>query len=402
MVAFRKRRFWLERIAAAWRGKSVLWLSGVRRSGKTTLARSIEGVEYFDCELPSVRRMLAQPEAFLDARRRGTVVLDEIHRLRSPSEVLKVAADHYPDVRILATGSSTLGASRRFRDTLTGRKAELWLTPMMSADLADFGSRDLERRLLQGGLPPYFLSDDSPEREIQEWLDSYWSKDILELFRLERRHSFQRFVELLHTQSGGMFDATRFARACEVSRPSIANYLAVLEATYVAHVVRPFSARRATEIVAAPKVYGFDTGFVSRFRGIERLRQEDVGHLWEHYVLNEMHARLQTRAIQYWRDKRGREVDFVLRRRAGPPVAIECKAASANFNAANLAAFRGIHPGGINLVVALDVKRPFFETHAGLQVGFVGLEHLIERLNASTTAAAPSPTPRKRSPRPAR
>jgi len=364
----------------AWRGKSVVWLSGVRRSGKTTLARSLARAEYLDCELPSARRLLAQPESFLEARRGRTVVLDEIHRLGNPSELLKLAADHYPEVKILATGSSTLGASRRFRDTLTGRKAELWLTPMMSRDLADFGGQSLDRRLLRGGLPPFFLAQEAPEREVQEWIDSYWAKDILELFRLERRHSFQRVVELLHVQSGGLFEATRFARDCEVSRTSIGNYLAVLEATFVAHVLRPYSARRASEIVAAPKVYGFDTGFVCHHRGVERLRAEDFGLLWEHYVLNEMHARLQMRSIRYWRDKRGHEVDFVLARAGRPPIAIECKSRSANFDATGLAAFRRAHPQGANLVVAPDVTTPFVEKHAALRVEFVGLEALIPRL----------------------
>ena len=360
-----------------------MWLSGVRRAGKTVLARSLEDAEYLDCELPSVRRLLGQPEAFLAERRRRTVVLDEVHRLANPSELLKIAADHFPDVRVLATGSSTLGASRRFRDTLTGRKAELWLTPMMSADLADFGEKGgLDRRLLRGGLPPFYLSDETPDRDVQEWMDSYWAKDIIELFRLERRQSFQRFVELLHAQSGGLFEATRFARDCEVSRPTISNYLAVLEATFVAQVVRPYSGRRATEIVAAPKAYGFDTGFVCAFRGIERLRAEDRGMLWEHYVLNEMHARLQTRTVQYWRDKRGHEVDFVLRRPGAQPVAIECKSTSANFDVSNLAAFRRAHPKGKNLVVTTDVTKPFRETHAGLEIEFVGLDGLIGRIEA--------------------
>jgi predicted AAA+ superfamily ATPase len=377
--AHSKRTFWLGRLAAAWRARAVVWLSGVRRSGKTTLARSLAAAEFLDCELPSVRRLLAQPESFLSARRGRTVVLDEVHRLSNPAELLKIAADHYPGVRILATGSSTLGASRRFRDTLTGRKAELWLTPMMSRDLEDFGRPGLEHRLLRGGLPPFFLAEQDPEREVQEWMDSYWAKDILELFRLERRSSFQRFLELLHAQSGGMFEATRFARDCEVSRPSIANYLAVLEATYVAHVIRPFSARRATEIIAAPKVYGFDTGFVCRLRGIDRLRRDDIGLLWEHYVMNELHARLQTRQIRYWRDKRGHEVDFVLAGRRGAPVAIECKASSANFDASGLAAFRRAHPAGVNLVVAADVTKPFVETHAGLRVEFTHLDGLVRR-----------------------
>ena len=94
-------------------------------------------------------------------------------------------------------------------------------------------------------------------------------------------------------QSRGIFDATRFARPCEVSRPTITNYLRVLEATFVAHVIRFFSTRRPTEIVAAPKVYGFDTGFVCYYRGWQGQRDDDLGVLWEHFVLNKIMARRQ-------------------------------------------------------------------------------------------------------------
>lgn len=73
-------------------------------------------------------------------------------------------------------------------------------------------------------------------------------------------------------------------------------------------------------------MYGFDTGFVCYHRGWQTLRQEDLGFLWEHFVLNEIQGRLQTRQIRYWRDKRGHEVDFVLVPRGRPrrPAAIEC------------------------------------------------------------------------------
>jgi predicted AAA+ superfamily ATPase len=151
-----------------------------------------------------------------------------------------------------------------------------------------------------------------PEKDFQEWMDAFWAKDIMELFRLERRQSFQKFIERLLIQSGGIFEATRLARPCEVSRTTIRDYLAVLEETYVVNGVRPFSTHRPTEIVAAPKVYGFDTGFVSYFRGWYSLRPEDLGLFWEHYVLNEIHAHFQTRRINYRRDKRGHEVDYII------------------------------------------------------------------------------------------
>ena len=327
-----KRRFWQGRLEELWAQRSVVWLMGVRRVGKTSLVRSLTGVEYLDCELPRTRRTLDDPEVFLESVRGRRVALDEIQRLADPAQLLKIAADHYPDVQLVATGSSTLGASARFRDTLAGRKAELWLTPMVSPDLGDFRRPDLRHRLLHGGLPPYFLSKELPEREFQEWTDAFWARDIQELFRVERRASFQRFLELLLAQSGGIFEATRFARDCEVSRTTITNYLSLLEATFVVHVVRPFSTRRAQEILSAPKVYGFDTGFVCTHRGWDRLRSEDLGQLWEHYVLNEIHGRLGERRVQYWRDKQGHEVDFVIAPRGRAPIAIECKWSERNLD----------------------------------------------------------------------
>jgi predicted AAA+ superfamily ATPase len=377
------RTFWQRLIEGAWRRRSVVWLMGVRRVGKTYLCRSLPSIEYFDCELPRVRRQLEDPEAFLGGMRGRRIVLDEIHRLPNPAEVLKLAADHYPQARVLATGSSTLGASARFRDTLAGRKEEVWLTPMIQADLADFGGTDLDHRLLRGGLPPFFLAEAFPERDFQEWVDAYWAKDILELFRLEKRQSFQKFVELLMAQSGGIFEATRFARACEISRTTISNYLAVLESTFVVHVLRPFSSRRSHEIVAAPKVYGFDTGFVCYYRGWNELRSEDRGPLWEHIVLNELNAHLQTRRVCYWRSKQGSEVDLVLVQSGRPPTAIECKWTASAFDPSSLMAFRRRYARGDNFVVSADVDRPFQKRLAGMPVRFVAPKHLIEALKAT-------------------
>ncbi len=378
------RRFWVQRLKQAWHDRPVVWLRGVRRVGKTVLCQSLPGCEYFDCELPSMRRAMEQPEPFLRDLRGRRVVLDEIHRLPNPAEVLKIAADHFPETRVLATGSSTLGASARFRDTLAGRKRDVWLTPMNSLDLEDFGSGDLKHRLLHGGLPPFYLSRRVPEADFQEWADAYWAKDIQELFRLERRHSFLKFAEMLWMQSGGIFEASSFAAPCEASRTTIANYLGVLEATAVAHVIRPFHSGKTAEIVAAPKVYGFDTGFVCFYRGWDRLRRDDLGALWEHYVLNELHSRAVGWHVQYWRDKQRHEIDFVLSGRGRTsPAAIECKWSTGEFDPANLIIFRRRYPRGLNFVVAQDAGRSFRREYGGVEVQFVSLEGLMKALPAA-------------------
>jgi uncharacterized protein len=380
------RHYWQKKIEENWQKRSILWLSGVRRVGKTVLAQSLPNIEYFDCELPQTRTLFEDPESFLEKLGRKDIVLDEIHRLGNPSQLLKIAADHFPKVRVLATGSSILGASSKFRDTLTGRKTQLWLSPMILADLKDFKMSDINRRLLHGGMPSSFLADKIPERDFQEWMDAFWAKDILELFRLERKYSFQKFVELLLINSGGIFEATTFAAPCEISRSTISNYLAVLESTFVAHVIRPFSTRRSTELVSAPKVYGFDTGFVAYYKGWNRLRTEDLGYLWEHFVLNELLAQLQGgKKLLYWRDKRGHEVDFVLQGRRNIPIAIECKWSAKDFDPASLRAFRYHYQQGDNYVVCSNITRSFNRTYTSLHgeftVKYVSLPQLIEELD---------------------
>lgn len=371
---------WIERIEKAWTRKNVVWLSGVRRAGKTFLSRSLDDIRYYDCELPRTRREMEDPEAFLEDHKGHRIVLDEIHRLPNPSELLKIAADYFPTTRVLATGSSTLGASARFRDSLSGRKSEVWLTPMTLDDMNHFSNPLLKHRLLCGGLPPFFMADNLPDAEYQDWFDAFWAKDILELFRLERRHSFLRFFELLLVQSGGMFEATRFAAPCEVSRTTISKYLSVLESTYVMHVIRPFSSRKAAEIVSAPKVYAFDTGFVCAFRGWNDLRDDDMGLLWEHFVLNELQAEMQQRTISYWRDKRGHEIDFVMSERSGEPAAVECKWSSHSFDPENILSFRTRYPGGSSYVVAGDVDSTFSRMYGGTKVEFVSLSCLKNAL----------------------
>lgn len=384
-----KRPFWQVLIEKAWSEKSIIWLMGVRRVGKTSLCNSLESIEYFDCERPRVRQFFADPEGFLEKYKGKRIVLDEIHRLDNPSEILKIAADHYPDVKIIATGSSTLGASAKFKDTLTGRKRVIFLTPLFLQEMELFGSTDLEHRFLFGGFPAFFAAQVLPISDFSEWIDAYWAKDIAELFTVGKRNSFLKFAELLLAQSGGLFEATKFTTPCEVSRQTIANYLEILEETLVVSVVRPYSTYKPTEIVSAPKVYGMDTGFVCFAKGWQMLRPEDFGFMWEHCILNEIQGHLQARKVNYWRDKQGREIDFIVKGKGAILTAIECKLTSFIDDMAlakigkNFEAFRKLYPDGENLIVASNIDRSFQKKYGEIVLNFVSVQEFIERLKAS-------------------
>jgi uncharacterized protein len=285
------RSFWLQRLHSAWEETPIAWLCGVRRVGKTTLAGSLgaDQVLYLNCDLPSTEEVIADPEMFYRGCTKPVVVFDEIHQLRDPARVLKIGADAFPKLKILATGSSTLAASKKFRDTLTGRKRLVHLTPVLWDELEAFGVT-LQKRLFHGGLPPALLAESKKPSFYREWLDSFFARDIQRLFGFRDINRFNALFEYLLKQSGGQFEVTKTATALGITRPTVESHVSALEITQAVTLVRPFHGGGLNELVKQPKIYGFDTGFVSFARGWDPLRQDDFGPLWEHIVLEHLQA----------------------------------------------------------------------------------------------------------------
>ena len=341
--------------------RPVVWLSGVRRAGKTTLAKMLDDTTYLNCDLPSAQRALADPELFYGGLPpRATVILDEVHRLQDPSGVLKIAADEYPSLRVLATGSSTLAATRKFRDSLTGRKVVVHLCPVPWHECAAFGTRNLDRRLLHGGLPEPLLAADKDPAFFAEWLDSFYARDILELFGVRNREGFLTLFRLLLRRSGGQLDIGALASLAEVSRPTAKAHVEALRIAGAVHLLRPFHGGGSKqEIVSRPKCYAFDTGFVTHERGWDAIRDDDRGLLWEHLVLDVLLARFPEHDVLYWQDKVRREVDFVVRRTEGRVDLVECKMNPDKLNLAPIAAFRKRYPKGHNYVATPLARAPY-------------------------------------------
>ncbi len=371
------RPFWLSRLEAAWQQVPIAWLAGVRRSGKTTLAKSLgeDRALYVNCDLPVTGERVRDPALFLSQCDRPIVVFDEIHQLRDPSRLLKIAADEFPHLRVLATGSSTLAATRKFSDSLTGRKRLLHLVPVLTEELPAFGVT-LAKRLYHGGLPPALLSAQKDPSFYREWLDSFFARDIQRLFAFRDINKFNSVIEYLLRQSGGQLEVSRTASALGISRPTVESHLQALQITKAVTLVRPFHGGSQAEIVRQPKAYAFDTGFVSFARGWDPLRPEDCGILWEHLVLETMQALRPDESVRYWRDKAGHEVDFVRPRGRDEVDAYECKWNPDSFEGAGLQAFRTRYPKGKNFLISPGKDSTYLKRVQNLEVTVGGLDLL--------------------------
>jgi hypothetical protein len=100
--------------------------------------------------------------------------------------------------------------------------------------------------------------------------------------------------------------------------------------------------------------------------------------LWEHLVLDTLRTAVDDRNLLYWRDKSGREVDFVMKGRGQQAKAIECKINPDHFDPANLTFFRSLYPEGENYVLSPNIKSSYQRRYGKLPVRFISINQLFE------------------------
>ena len=326
-------RRYLERALLADLGKKMVFLSGPRQVGKTTLAKSIMAdyahAQYLNWDVPGDRRIVLAQSWSARAR---LIVLDEVHKMRQWKAYLKGVFDGRAEGQaFLVTGSARMDAFRQAGPSLAGRFFALRLHPVSVRECRDapVAGDTLERLLERGGFPEPFLAATraDAERWRNQYLDGLIREDILEFSRIHELRAMRLFVEVLRERVGAPLSLASIARDLQVSPTTLAKYLDVLEALYVVFAVKPFHRNIARAILKAPKVYFFDTGLV---RGAEAARFENacaVMLLKQAHYLHDVEGRRMT--LQYARDKEGREVDFVLCEDGLPVSLVECKSTEA-------------------------------------------------------------------------
>lgn len=315
-------------------GKKMVFLSGPRQVGKTTLARTIMAdtprAQYLNWDVSADRRVLLAQSW---SPRAGLLVLDEVHKMRQWKPYLKGVFDGRPDGQaILVTGSARMDTFRQSGESLAGRYFALRLHPISVAEWCRSAGASpeqaLERVLERGGFPEPFLAGEAAdaERWRRLYLEGLVREDILEFSRIHEIRAMRLFVDLLRERVGSPLSLASLARDLQISPTTAGKFLDILEALYIVFVVRPYHANIARAILKEPKVYFLDTGLVSGEGA--RFENACAAMLLKHvHYLQDVAGRRVS--LHYIRDKDGREVDFVVCENDAPIGLAECKLADA-------------------------------------------------------------------------
>lgn len=333
-------------------GKMV-FLSGSRQVGKTTLARELlrrGGGVYFNWDLITDRKRLARDPYFFEKEPRGRgglplLVFDEIHKYARWKSYLKGVYDGFHEqYRILVTGSGRLDLYRKGAESLLGRYVGIPLFPLtlgeilgqrprwkkfsrtLAAPLAVFaaGRGILERLHRFGGFPEPYLRGEPEFYRV--WSTSRTEllvrEDIRDATNIRHISLVEKLAHLIEPRVGSPLSVNSLREDLEVAFETVREWLEVLANFYYIFRVPPYAATLARTLRKEAKTYLYDWAAVEaegpRFENLVALHLLKAVRTWS--ALGEVSADLY-----YVRDKEKREVDFLIVANRRPTLLVECK-----------------------------------------------------------------------------
>lgn len=307
--------------------RKMVFVAGPRQVGKTTMGLSLpraqEGYLNWDIAGHRERILLRQlPPAPM-------WFFDEIHKYRRWRDFLKGLCDGRPaGQRILVTGSARLEWYRYSGDSLQGRYHLLRLHPLSVAELGIENREGFDQLMRLGGFPEPFFS--GSEVQARRWSREYRSllvrEEITALEQVRDLGTLELLVLRLPGVVGSPLSLNALREDLQVSHKAVARWMAALERLYAVFRLAPFRSPRIRAIKKAQKHYHFDWSVVPE--GSPRFENVIASHLlkWVQYQQDALGLDLE---LRYFRDRDGREVDFVVTEQSRPLLAVECKLSAA-------------------------------------------------------------------------
>jgi uncharacterized protein len=312
------------------KGKVVI-IYGARQVGKTTLVKEIlknyEGKStFFNCELLSVKQSLETQEAeilkdFLGDNK--LIVLDEAQNVKNIGKILKIIIDTYPEIQIIATGSSSFDLANKTSEPLTGRAIRFILSPLSLEEIKNNSNivelnAQLENIMRFGTYPEvFFASDEGAKDKLDEIASNYLYKDILMFEGVKKPAVIIKLLQLLALQLGSEVSYSELATALGINRITVEKYIDLLEKCFVIFTLRALSRNRRKEISKSVKIYFYDLGIrnslIQNYNPLEV--RSDVGAIWENLMIVEKIKKNSYHKIYanlyFWRTYDQKEIDLI-------------------------------------------------------------------------------------------
>lgn len=309
------------------KGKIVI-LYGPRQVGKTTLVKKLcaeyKGL-YLLCEEPDINQAFThktstEMKAFIGDKK--FIVLDEAQKVEDIGTSLKLLIDNFPDMQIIATGSSSFDLANKINEPLTGRNYELKMYPLSISEIIDSTSlietkRLLERNIIYGTYPGVINAGDLIEENLKKIANDYLYKDLLKYEGIRKPDMLEKILKALAYQVGSLVSYSEIAMGIGVNKETVRSYVEMLEKAFIIFKLKPLHKNKRDEIKSLHKIYFYDNGILNTLlQDYHTLdSRKDSGFIFENFFISEKVKYINNNNLSintyFWRKQKNGEVDLI-------------------------------------------------------------------------------------------
>lgn len=324
----------------AFKGKKIIKvITGLRRSGKSTLLEMFKDellknnvlpkqIQYINFELmkyDSIRdykKLYDMVKGKIISNKKNYLFFDEIQQVDGWEKAINsLTLEH--DVDIYVTGSNAYLLSSELTTLISGRYVEIKILPLSFKEYYQFyqnkenNKEDLFNNYLKYGGLPQLLSLSLDEQTITAFLSSIYDtiilKDVLARNKLKDIDLLKRIFAFVCNNVGSITSTNNIANYIEKTakldknvRPAtIGNILEMLENAFIIYRADRYDVKGKEVLKSLEKYYIADTG----------LKNTVVGYNFENYghsIENVVYLELLRRGYQVYVGKNNnKEIDFV-------------------------------------------------------------------------------------------
>jgi predicted AAA+ superfamily ATPase len=322
--------------------RQITVITGLRRTGKTTLLKKLmedfKGANkiYIDLERIDNRDLFSEKnyeniitalsQRGLNFNKKTLIAIDEVQLLPGIVSVIKYLYDSY-SIKFIITGSSSYYIKNLFSESLSGRKRVFELYTLCFSEFLLFKNinytsshsfrksfipaeyerlkKHYDEFIRYGGFPEVVISKSIADKKdiVNDILNSYLNIDIKNIADIRDQKNLHQLLKMTAARAGTRLDYSKLSSLTGISRPSVHNYLDLLENTFVITRIAVYSKNRDREIVKAPKIFIEDNGLLNQ------LAEVSSGVQFENAVFNQLKFYGK---LQYYSLKTGKEIDFIV------------------------------------------------------------------------------------------
>jgi len=323
--------------------REILVLSGVRRSGKSTLMYQImdqlifqninpNNIFYFNFDEPLEKQTSQEIEklfnSYLELKNpqgRIYVFFDEIQNMESWHQWVKSKYDLLgKKIKFIISGSNNSLLNQQLGTLLTGRIFLEYVYPLSFREFLDFVNyeiqdQDLEKEKInhylriyiqKGGFPETVLEEDSyiNNRRLQDYFDSILFRDVLIIDKIREASKLRDLAYYALTNISNLLSYSKIEKAIGLNINTVKDYLFHLENAYLLFQINffSFSVKESITIQKPRKIYAIDQGLR---KSVAYQFSEDTGRIVENIVFLELKRR--NKEIYFWNNQN--EIDFVIK-----------------------------------------------------------------------------------------